>query len=865
MLKKTILFLFVIFILFSSLSVFTLAQDADFVIQDGVLVRYNGSGGDVVVPDGITSIGESAFANFVSVTSVTMPNSTTTIAQSAFSKCINLRSIHIPNSVISIDDYAFEACSSLESVIIPYSVERIGIAAFAQCQSLYSVDVDEKNLFYSSINEIMFDKKQTTLLLYPAGRKEPSFTIPSDVTSIGENAFTDCAHLASIVIPNSVKTIGAHAFDSCSKLSSIEIPNSVNNIGEFAFCNTQITSIELPNSITNIADYLFSFCGKLVSVTIPDSVTHIGKSAFQDCNILPLITIPNSVSSIGFCAFQGCSSLSTITIPNSVTNIDNNAFSLCPSLTSIIIPDSVKNIGRDMFYQSDRVTIYGINNSYAQEYAVNNYIKFAELIIREDGSIELDSSTVTQSTPPPVKISYDAAAILNKLGLFNGVGVDAQGDPIFELERIPTRQEVLVMLIRLLGMDKTALASINEHPFDDVAVWAEPYVGYAFSKGLTNGISQNKFGSDELASLQQYSTFLLRALGYSETDNDFTYATAIDTADELGIIDLSDSSLFNRGSVAELSYRTLLLPPKGEDHSLANKLLWKDVFTTDQLDETHDGKLMLAADMPDLITTGVTVYNLEDLHNLILLSMKNNQTGIDITVPGFSGHELEAVCENIIKNYHWKALMSPNIKSWNNYISPHMQISNYLMLEYYYENPLRYKKNYQFYRKDLIEYTGVTVTLAGWVHKVDGIIKDTITSSMRQKDKVKALHDYLILNTVYDRAAEGDLSMSPHFANQIIFEGYGVCDGYSEAFKILMNAAGIECKVIYGDTPYGLHAWNQVKIDGVWYNMDVTWDDPDDGARISYDYYCVSDEEFLKEHEAEEFCNREICPYTLER
>ncbi len=136
---------------------------------------------------------------------------------------------------------------------------------------------------------------------------------------------------------------------------------------------------------------------------------------------------------------------------------------------------------------------------------------------------------------------------------------------------------------------------------------------------------------------------------------------------------------------------------------------------------------------------------------------------------------------------------------------------------------------------------------------------------MSQKQKVKALHGYLILNTWYDRAAEGNLTMSPHFAKQIIFENYGVCDGYSEAFKILLNAAGIECKVIYGDTPYGLHAWNQVKIDGIWYNVDITWDDPDDGSKILYDYFCVSDKKFLKDHyKIEDICEPAACPNTLE-
>ena len=459
--------------------------------------------------------------------------------------------------------------------------------------------------------------------------------------------------------------------------------------------------------------------------------------------------------------------------------------------------------------------------------------------------------------------ALNASFILNKLGIFNGVGTDSQGNPIFALEREPTRQEALVMLIRLLGLEEIALASTIDHPFDDVSAWASPYVGYAYSVGLTNGIGQNKFGSNDLVTLQQYSVFLLRALGYSESENDFTYSDALDKAYALGILNSKDEASFTRGKVAELSYNVLLLYPKGETKKLANKLLWEDIFTTEQLNATQDGRLMLAADMPDLIYEGVIVYSLEDLRDLIQLSMRNTQLGIGIKAPGFSEAQLKAVHDSILENYHWKTILIPSVTCQDNYIYSHIRLSDYLQMEYYYENPTRYQKNYKFYRTDLIVYSGVTVTLAGWAYKVDGIINENTTPAMSPKDKVKALHDYLVLNTTYDSAVEGSAIMSPHFANQIIFEGYAVCDGYAESFKILMNAAGLECKVIYGNTPYGLHAWNQVKIDGIWYNIDVTWDDLDDGQKISYDYFCISDKEFLKDHEAEEISNPEVCPYTL--
>ena len=865
---KRIVFIFLTaVILFSSISVPTFAQDADFIIQDGILVRYNGTGGYVVVPNNVVSIGAEAFASLASVTSITLPNSVITIETSAFSGCINLASINIPPSVFSIDDYAFAQCLSLSSITISDNVKKIGLAVFDRCENLITVEVDEKNLQYTSLSGILFNKDQSTLLLYPAGKLESSYTIPSTVTDIGANAFSSCYNLTSIIIPNSVKSIGENAFSFCENLISIKIPNSIKTIGKSAFSScSNLTTIEIPDSVTRIGEFAFFGIGA-TSINLPPSIKRIPTQAFSFCKNLTSMTIPDGVTHIESSAFTGCSSLTSITISDSVVSIENSAFNLCPSLTSIIIPSSVKNIGNVVFYQSDNVTIYCTKDSYAQKYAQDNYIKYAEYTIQDDNTIVLDPSSVTQTAPDPADMTFDAARVLNKLGLFNGIGIDAQGKPVFELDRAPTRQEAVVMLLRLLGLEKNIYDKVSKNPFDDVDDWAAPYVGYAYSLGLTNGISQHEFGSDEIITLQQYCTFLLRALQYSEKDNDFTYDTALDKAFDIGIIQSTEDAPFNRGDAAQLSYNTLLLPPNNETNTLANILLWDDVFSTDQLDNTHDGKLMLAADMPDFISKGVLVYNLEDLHDLILLS-ERNYFSVEVTVPGFTGNELNAVFENIVKDFtknSVKTIWGSNAEYWNNYISASIGLSDFLELEYYYENPSRYQKNYFFdeaEQKEIDEYS-LYIPITGWVSKIDGIVQESTTPSMSQKEKVKALHDYLVLNTMYDFAAEGKLTTSSHFAQQILFEGYGVCDGYSEAFKILMNGAGIECNIVYGDTPYGLHAWNQVKIDGVWYNMDVTWDDPDDGEKISYDYFCISDEKFLEDHTPDKKSKLERCPRTL--
>ncbi|MDE6442324.1 MAG: leucine-rich repeat domain-containing protein [Clostridia bacterium] len=331
---------------------------------------------ELVIPDGVTSIGYAAFGCCTSITSVTIPDSVTeisdyafvgckiknavipafacsyilnskletveitsgdTIENKTFYNCTSIESITICRSVTSIGDEAFYGCGRLTDITIPNSVTSIGTAAFSGCSSITSITIPDN---MTAIGNEVF---------YGCSNLE-GITIPESVTSIGDKAFYYCSKLTGVLIPNSVTEIGDRAFYSCASLTSITIPEGVTSISDSAFYDcTSLTTVTISYGVKEIGSWTFGGCSKLTSITIPNSVTSIDNGAFRDCTSLISITIPDSVTAIGDSVFSGCSKLTGITIPDSVTTIGDSVFSGCSKLTGITIPDGVTSIGSSVF------------------------------------------------------------------------------------------------------------------------------------------------------------------------------------------------------------------------------------------------------------------------------------------------------------------------------------------------------------------------------------------------------------------------------------------------------------------------------------------------------------------------------------
>ncbi len=178
----------------------------------------------------VTSIGDSAFADCWSLASVTIGPHVTSIGDSAFGNCWSLTRVTIPSSVTSIGAWAFYYCTSLTHVSVPGSVTSIGNGAFQACPSLTAISVDASDPVYSSVDGVLFDRSQTTLIFCPQGKAE-AYTIPNSVTSIGTNAFYGCGSVNSVTIPNSVTNLDNGALRNCTSLTAVYFRANAPSLG----------------------------------------------------------------------------------------------------------------------------------------------------------------------------------------------------------------------------------------------------------------------------------------------------------------------------------------------------------------------------------------------------------------------------------------------------------------------------------------------------------------------------------------------------------------------------------------------------------------------------------------------------------
>lgn len=213
-----------------------------------------------------------------------------------------------------------------------------------------------------------------------------SIILPESVVEIGNYAFSGCSSLSTAPLGGNIKSIGNYAFSGCSKITSVTIPEGVTSIGSSAFhgCRS-LKTVVIPSSVTSIGDFAFAEAPQLSNVsvgralsciksmndcfpqlsklTILDDITEIHDEAFKGCGKLESISIPASVKRIGKRAFYGCWALNSITLPEDLTTLSDELFAYCQSLREIELPKSLTALGEGVFANCSKLSNIALSNS----------------------------------------------------------------------------------------------------------------------------------------------------------------------------------------------------------------------------------------------------------------------------------------------------------------------------------------------------------------------------------------------------------------------------------------------------------------------------------------------------------------------
>lgn len=328
------------------------------ICSGGMNFSQYGSSADIdnIIPGGCFS--------HTNLISVYLPLNTKKIETQAFFFSEKLEKISIPDACRSIGFQSFGVCA-FTSINIPQNVSSIDRLAFDRCYKLASINVDSENPLYASIDGMLCDKKQETLIYYPAAGKK-IINIPNTVKKINEYAFYDCIYQEKLNIPSETVTIPYGTFKFLSGLSFIDVDlNSAyfmsidgvlydKSISELIVCPRLKDEITIPDGIQIISPFAFYSCQNLKAINMPNSVTMIGKAGFWGCNSLTDINFSDGIASIDDNAFWECISLTSVFLPESLAGIGDNAFTGCINLTKIYMDREVPPfIGKGTFWRTN--------------------------------------------------------------------------------------------------------------------------------------------------------------------------------------------------------------------------------------------------------------------------------------------------------------------------------------------------------------------------------------------------------------------------------------------------------------------------------------------------------------------------------
>lgn len=349
----------------------------------------------------LKSIGESAFKS--SKIETVKLAAVEQIGKTAFAKCELLRSIDLGSSLKNIGAEAFGEAKALTGVFaIPASVTSMGANPWYSCSGLTGFSGGNSSNFSIS-DGVLYNNSGSTLISYPAGKTNTSFSVPAKVTEIGESAFRG-APLTTVSLGEGVKILAPKCLYS-SKLTALDIPASVDSIGQMAITNSRnLTDVKVAagNKSFKYADgYLTTADGKRLlfsqwrsgDLEIPEGIATVDDYTFFEMNDITSLTLPSSMRILGELAFYNCAGLKSIDFGNGIQQVSRMCFQNCKALTAVKIPASMRILGLQAFCYDEKISTLTI----------------AEGLERMDDSVFLGCKAIRRVTLPSTMKQWGAA------------------------------------------------------------------------------------------------------------------------------------------------------------------------------------------------------------------------------------------------------------------------------------------------------------------------------------------------------------------------------------------------------------------------------------------------------------------------
>lgn len=381
-------------------------------IQDGVLLGYYGTEGNITLPNTVTKINDDALKGNKKIVSVTIPGSVKDIGNNAFQGCPNLEEIIFTNpdkasNTLIIRVSAFQDCPKLTKCEIPARAYQVVGNIFKGCTSLTEVKVNAANPYYFTQDGVLFGpalvnyqpqyEDDYTLQSYPAGR-EGAYTIPSSVNG------------------KTIDQIWTSGFEGAASLTDITIPASIGRLGTAAFENTGLTHVTIPDTVQQVGPAVFQNCTSLVSVKLPNGITEIDQYLFANCISLQHVDMPDTITKINIYAFHNCTSLTSLALPKGLTSLSVGCFEKCYNLQHVVVPPSVINFPKDDDvgvynpFKYSPVTVYVQKGSRGDSFFNNNLEELLASATASGGSLAV---VTLNSVADPAAIEVESLELID--------------------------------------------------------------------------------------------------------------------------------------------------------------------------------------------------------------------------------------------------------------------------------------------------------------------------------------------------------------------------------------------------------------------------------------------------------------------